>query len=121
MEELIKYGWTIRQYDTVYKLRFLRISVLMRVFKSREIENFEYVLIDQYFIDNNNLYFIGNNEVYSIDLNDDFNYYDLELDYKKVKFICKYSIEKIIELELISPKYKRDKRINEVLNLSNKI
>jgi hypothetical protein len=92
----------------------------MRVYKSQEIKNFQYVLIDKYFIDSeNNLYFLGNGQVYSIDLNDDFCYKSdlesLENDYKKIKFICKYSINNIFKYELVSDKYKRDKRINEIL------
>ena len=106
MNNLIKYGWVKREFNTVYKKRFQMISILMRIFKSQEIENFEYVLIDEYFIDkNNNLYFIGNNEVYSIDLNDDFNidiYKDPEGDYKKIKFICEYNIDNIFKYEFES-------------------
>lgn len=77
------------------------------------------MLIDEYFIDkNNSLYFIGNNEVYSIDLNDDFNFdnIDFECDYKKIKFICVYSLDNIFKYELISDKYKREQRLNEILN-----
>lgn len=119
MSDLIKYGWIKREFNTVYKKRFQRISILMRAYKPSEMENFEYVLIDEYFIDkNNNLYFIGNNEVYSIDLNDDFNmdiYKDPEGDYKKIKFICKFDMYNILKYELVSNKYKREKRINEIL------
>jgi hypothetical protein len=121
MDDLIKYGWVERDL-TNYEVGFvfLRISTLMRVYKSQEIKNFQYVLIDKYFIDSeNNLYFLGNGQVYSIDLNDDFCYKSdlesLENDYKKIKFICKYSINNIFKYELVSDKYKRDKRINEIL------
>ena len=121
MNDLIKYGWVERDL-TNYEVGFvfLRISTLMRVYKSQEIKNFQYVLIDKYFIDSeNNLYFLGNGQVYSIDLNDDFCYKSdlesLENDYKKIKFICKYSINNIFKYELVSDKYKRDKRINEIL------
>ena len=119
MNELIEYGWIKRDLsDLKYKNKFHRISILMRIFKSQEIENFQYVLINEYFINKNNLYFIGNEEVYSIDLNDDFNidiYKDTEGEYNKIKFICKYSIENIIKFELISNKHKRDKRIDEII------
>ena len=121
MNKLIDYGWTKRELsDTKYKKRFHRISILMRIFKSQEIDNFEYVLIDEYFIDNkNNLYFIGNNEVYCIDLNNDFDsdiYKDTKGDYDKIKFICEYSIENIVKFELISNELKRDKRINDIIS-----
>ena len=120
MQDLKKYGWNDDKFDSIYKRKFQRISILMRIFKSQEIDNFEYVLIDKYFIDTkNNLYFIGNNEVYSIDLNDDFNLdinIDPKSDYNKIKFICKYSIENIIKFELISNELKRDKRIAEIIN-----
>lgn len=94
--------------------------MLIRIFKSQEIENFEYVIINEYFIDKNkNLYFIANNEVYSINLNDDFNFNNLksslETDYIKIKFICEYSIDNIFKYELISNKYKREQRLNEIL------
>lgn len=120
MDELVKYGWIKREFDTIYKRRFQRVSILMRAYKPGEIDNFEYVLIDKYFIDTNkNLYFIGNNEVYSIDLNDDFCediYKDPESDYKKIKFVCDYTLDNIIKYELVSNKYKREKRINEILD-----
>lgn len=121
MIDLIKYGWIENEFNTIYKRKFQRIALLMRSYKSQEIDNFEYVLVDKYFIDNNNsLYFIGNNEVYSIDLNDDFCYKSdlesLEKDYKKIKFICKYNIENIFTYELVSNKYKREKRINEIIS-----
>ena len=78
MNDLIKYGWIKRDLsDIKYKKEFLTISILMRTFKSQEIENFQYVLIDKYFIKENNLYFIGNNEIYSIDLNINFNQDDM--------------------------------------------
>lgn len=121
MDDLIKYGWIERDL-TNYEMgfRFRTISILMRAYKSQEIDNFEYVLIDKYFIDNNNsLYFIGNNEIYSIDLSDDFNidiYRDPEGDYKKIKFICEYTMDNIFKYELVSNKYKREKRINEILD-----
>jgi hypothetical protein len=119
MNELIEYGWIKRDLsDKKHKNKFQRISILMNAYKAQDIENFEYVLIDKYFIDKNNLYFIGNGEIYCIDLNDDFNidiYKDPEGDYNKIKFICKYSIENIIKFELISNKYKRDKRIDEII------
>lgn len=120
MDELIKLGWKKREFDSVYKNRFQKISILMRAYKSKEIKDFEYVLIDHYFIDNsNNLYFIGNKEIYCIDLNDDFNidiYKDPKGDYRKIKYICEYSIDNIIKYELLSNEYKREKRINEILN-----
>ena len=55
MDDLIKYGWIERDL-TNYEmgLVFLRISTLMRAYKSQEIENFQYVLIDKYFIDSEN-------------------------------------------------------------------
>ena len=121
MNDLIKYGWIERDF-TNYEMgfRFRTISILMRAYKSQEIDNFEYVLIDKYFIDNNNsLYFIGNNEIYSIYLNDNFNediYKDTEGDYKKIKFICEYTMYNVFKYELVSNKYKREKRINEILN-----
>jgi hypothetical protein len=122
MDDLIKYGWIERDL-TNYEmgLVFLRISTLMRAYKSQEIENFQYVLIDKYFIDSeNNLYFLGNSQVYNIDLNDDFCYKSdlesLENDYKKIKFICEYTMYNVFKYELVSNKYKREKRINEILN-----
>jgi hypothetical protein len=118
MNDLIKYGWIKAEFNTIYKRKFHRISTLMRIFKSQEIDNFEYVLVDEYFIDkNNSLYFIANNEIYKIDLNDEFNFdnTNFENDYKKIKFICKYSLDDIFKHELVSDKYKRDKRINEIL------
>lgn len=120
MDNLIKYGWVKSKFNSPYKKKFHRISMLMRIFKSQEIDNFEYVLIDEYFIDkNSSLYFIGNNEVYSIDLNDDFNFdnIDFEIDYKKIKFICKYSLDNIFKYDLISNRYKREKKINELLKI----
>jgi hypothetical protein len=90
--------------------------------KSHEIKNFIYVLIDVYFIDdNNNLYFFGNDDVYSVDLNDSFNYNytDIDLcwdDYKKIKFICKLTLENIIEHELVSKQFRRDKKISDLLD-----
>jgi hypothetical protein len=119
MDILIKYGWIKAEFNTIYKRKFHRISTLMRIFKSQEIDNFEYVLIDEYFIDKNNfLYFITNNEIFKIYLNDEFNFdnTNFENDYKKIKFICKYSLDDIFKHELVSDKYKRDKRINEILN-----
>ena len=120
MNDLIKYGWIKAEFNTIYKRKFHRISTLMRIFKSQEIDNFEYVIINEYFIDkNNNLYFIANYEIYRIELNDDFNYdnSNFESDYKKIEFICKYSLDDIFKHELISDKYKRDIRINELLGL----
>jgi hypothetical protein len=120
MIDLIKLGWIKREFTSPYRFRFQRISILMRAYKSKEIENFEYVLIDKYFIDsNNNLYFIGNNEVYSIDLNDDFYidiYKDPEGDYRKIKYVCSYNYDNIIKYELASNKYLREKRIDNLLN-----
>lgn len=119
MNNLIKYGWVKSEFNSPYKKKFHRIAMLMRIFKSQEINNFEYVMINEYFMDkNNSLYFIGNNEVYSIDLNDDFNFdnIDFECDYKKIKFICVYSLDNIFKYELISDKYKREQRLNEILN-----
>jgi hypothetical protein len=120
--DLIKWGWIKRDIsDYIYKNRFLKISQLMRTFKSQEIENFLYVLINEYFIDNNNLYFFGNEEVYSIDLNDDFIYNceDINLlveDYKKIKFVCKLTLEDVIKHGLISKEFKRDKKISDLLD-----
>ena len=118
MHELINYGWLKREAsDIKYKNKFQRISILMAAYKSLEIENFQYVLIEQYFISDNNLYFIGNDEIYSIDLNDDFNldfYKDSKGDYDKIKFICKYSKENIIKFELLSNEFKREKRLKEL-------
>ena len=120
MTELINYGWIKRDPSNLkYKDKFHRISILMRIFKSQEIEDFQYVLINEYFINKNNLYFIGNNEIYTIDLNDDFNldiYKDTKEDYDKIKFIAEYSIENIIKFELISNELKREKRINDIIN-----
>lgn len=120
MNNLIKYGWVKSEFNSPYKKKFHRIAMLIRIFKSQEIENFEYVIINEYFIDKNkNLYFIANNEVYSINLNDDFNFNNLksslETDYIKIKFICEYSIDNIFKYELISNKYKREQRLNEIL------
>jgi len=120
MINLVKYGWIKMDIsDSIYKTKFHTISILMRTFKSQEIENFQYVLIDQYFIKEDNLYFIGNNEIYSINLNDYFHqdiYKDPEGDYKKIKFICKYNIENIFIYELISDQLRRDKILNVILN-----
>jgi hypothetical protein len=119
MNDLIKYGWIKRDLsDIKYKKEFLTISILMRTFKSQEIENFQYVLIDKYFIKENNLYFIGNNEIYSIDLNINFNqdiYKEPLVEYKKIKLISKYSINNILKYELISNQLKRDIRLNKIL------
>lgn len=120
--DLIKLGWIKRDIsDYTYKNRFLKISQLMRTFKSQEIENFIYVLINEYFIDNDNLYFFGNDEIYSIDLNDDFSYNceDINLligDYKKIKFVCKLTSENIIKHGLISKEFKRDEKISDLLD-----
>jgi hypothetical protein len=121
MDNLIEYGWVESEFNTIYKRKFQRIALLMRAYKSQEIEKFQYVLIDKYFIDSeNNLYFLGNSQVYSIDLNDDFCYKSdlesLENDYKKIKFICEYTIDNIFKYELVFNKYKREKRINEILD-----
>jgi len=120
--DLIKWGWTERdRSDQEFSRLFHRISALMRT-KSHEIKNFIYVLIDVYFIDdNNNLYFFGNDDVYSVDLNDSFNYNytDIDLcwdDYKKIKFICKLTLENIIEHELVSKEFRRDKKISDLLD-----
>ena len=119
MNDLIKYGCIKRDLsDIKYKKEFLTISILMRTFKSQEIENFQYVLIDKYFIKENNLYFIGNNEIYSIDLNINFNqdiYKEPLVEYKKIKLISKYSINNIFKYELISNQLKRDIRLNKIL------
>ena len=121
MIDLVKYGWIKRDIsDSIYKTKFHTISILMTTFGSKD-ENFQYVLIDQYFIKEDNLYFIGNNEIYSINLNDYFHqdiYKDPEGDYKKIKFICKYNIENIFAYELISDQLRRDKRLNTILSYS---
>jgi hypothetical protein len=117
MDNLTEYGWVSypNLFSDVHGDKLRRCMFLIRLFKKY------YLLIDKYFIDNiNNLYFIGNNDIYAINLNDDFNYskdvidYCLE-DYNKIKHICEYSLDNIIKYELISSKYKRDKRIREIL------
>jgi hypothetical protein len=120
MNKLIEFGWILSSNNFEYINKLRRCMFLMRLFKPLEIENFTYTLIDKYFIDNSsNLYFIGNNEVYSININEDFNYLKDSIDscledYKKIKFICKYSIDNIYTYELISIDLKREKRINEI-------
>ena len=50
MIDLVKYGWIKRDIsDSIYKTKFHTISILMTTFGSKD-ENFQYVLIDQYFI-----------------------------------------------------------------------
>jgi len=108
MNELIKYGWIKRDFNSdEYKLIFLRISTLIRLFNKKE--NFEYLIIDYYFVSNNNLYFIYNEIIYCLNLYIGFNYksdlIDLEKDFNKIIPIDSFSIEKIIELDIISKDY----------------
>jgi hypothetical protein len=120
MDDLIKYGWIKSQFNSTYEEKFRRIALLMRIFRSQEIDNFKYVIINEYFIDKSDkLYFIGNDEIYKIDLNDNFNYENYDDDWRKIKFICEYNIDNIFKYELFSNKYKRDKRITEILNPEN--
>lgn len=118
MNELINYGWIKRDFNSdEYKLIFLRISTLIRLFNKKE--NFEYLIIDYYFILNNNLYFIYNKIIYCVNLDIGFNYksdlINLEKDFNKINLIDNFSIEKIIELDIISKEYIRDKKINKII------
>jgi len=116
MDNLTEYGWisSTNLFNDIHGDRLRRCMFLIRLFEKY------YLLVDKYFLDINNLYFIGNNKVYAIDINEDFNYSKdlidscLE-DYNKIKYICEYNLDNIIKYELISIKYKRDKRIREIL------
>ena len=90
MNDLIKYGWIKAEFNTIYKRKFHRISTLMRIFKSQEIDNFEYVLIDEYFIDKNNSLYFKKIKIY-------FNFYDYDQFYfvKVLNFLIASLLKKV--------------------------